>query len=101
MGGGQPGAVFLAAAHQVLDLAVLDLGAAGPAAGVGRGGGQAVQLLLGGGAAAVGGADLLAEPGDPLAAGGGGPGPLGQAALGGGQLGLGGGPLGDGGGQDL
>src|SRR5580698_5397081 len=101
MRGGEPGAVFVATADQVLDLGVFLLGASRPAAGLLGRGGQPVQLFLGGGAAAVGGADLLPQPGNPVGAGRDGASPLGEAAFGGGQFCFGGTALGDGGGQYL
>src|SRR6202034_237853 len=101
MRGGEPGAVLVSPADQVLDLGVLLLGAAGPALGLLGGGGQPVQFLLGGGAAAVRGADLLAQAVDAFGARGDGSGPLGQTAFGGGQFGLGGAALGDDAGQHL
>ncbi len=101
VGGGQLATVLVAPAGQLADVLVLVLGDGGALARLGGGDLEAVHLLTGGRAAAVGRADLLAQPGHPARAGGGGLGALGQPALGPGQLGLGGGALGARGRQHL
>ncbi|MBV8199892.1 MAG: hypothetical protein JOZ15_04640, partial [Acidobacteria bacterium] len=80
--GSQVGAALLTVRDHVLDLAVLVLRPLGSRAGLLVGRRQPAGLLLGRGEPAAGGADLAAQPGQPLGARGGGPGVRGKPPLG-------------------